>query len=279
MMPVAMGSTWRPGAGTSLILLNSIGSDERAWRWLGLDGAVPFTYPGHGDRPRRPGWSHEDMADEVAAAADGPLDLLGVALGGLIALQTLVRHPDRVRSAIVVCGGSVRGSAERTQVIRQVSASRGQLARHGGMSAVADETIERWFTPFALRTHHPGVDYAREILAKMDPESWNDAWLSLAHASLISAEDAGRIAVPVTLVGGMHDRSAGLDGLTGLHRLIPRSRFEILAAPHMIHLEQPENLRTSIERHYAWMQAGHRVERPISSPGWPNLSVAQGGDG
>jgi 3-oxoadipate enol-lactonase len=274
-----MGSTWRPGAGASLVLLNSIGSDQRAWQWLGLDDTVPLTYPGHGERPRQPGWSHEDMADEVVAAADGPLDLLGVALGGMIALQILVRHPHRVRSAIVVCGGSVRGSEERAQAIREVSTSRGRLALQGGMSAVVDDTIERWFTPFAIRTHHPGVEYARKTLADMDPASWNDAWLSLANASLISTEDARRITAPVTLVGGMHDRSAGLDGLAGLHRLIPRSRFEILAAPHMIHLEQPEDLRTSIERHYAWMRTGNRVEQPISSPGWPNLGVTQGGGG
>jgi pimeloyl-ACP methyl ester carboxylesterase len=275
-----MGSTWRPPAGGSLVLLNSIGSDEHAWQWLGIEGAVPVTYPGHGSRPRRPGWRHEDIADEVAAAVDGPLDLLGVALGGLIALQVLVQHPGRVRSAIVASGGSVRsaadGAAERLAAVRKAAADRGERALRVGMAAVADETIERWFTPFAVRTRHPGAEYARKTLTAMAPEAWNDAWLSLANVSLISPQDAAAIGVPVTLVGGMHDRSSGLAGLTGLHRLVARSRLEILPAPHMIHLEQPENLRTSIERHFAWMRTGNRVERPISSPGWPDRGVTEG---
>jgi hypothetical protein len=74
----------------------------------------------------------------------------------------------------------------------------------------------------------------------------------------------------------MHDRSTGLEGRARLHRLIPNSRFEIVAGPHMMHLERPENLRTTIERHFAWLAAGNRVEPPISSPGWPNLGVSQG---
>jgi 3-oxoadipate enol-lactonase len=283
---VAMGSTWRPPAGGSLVLLNSIGSDDHAWRWLGIADAVPVTYPGHGGRPRWPGWRHEDIADEVAATVDGPLDLLGVALGGLIALQVLVRHPGRVRSAIIASGGSARSAAEpgaakpgttdRLAAVRKAAADRGERALRAGMAAVADETIERWFTPFAIRTRHPGAEYARKTLTAMAPEAWNDAWLSLASASLISAQDAAAIGVPVTLVAGMHDRSSGLAGLFGLHRLIPRSRLEILPAPHMIHLEQPENLRTSIERHFAWMRTGNRVERPISSPGWPDRGVTDG---
>ena len=289
---VAMESTWRPPPGGSLVLLNSIGSDERAWQWLGIEGAVPVTYPGHGSRPRWPGWRHEDIADEVAATVDGPLDLLGVALGGLIALQVLARHPGRVRSAIVASGGSVRSAAEpgtaangtaadsaaaRVAAVRKAAADRGERALRSGMAAVADETIERWFTPFAVRTRHPGVEYARKTLTAMTPEAWSDAWLSVADASLISAQDAAAIGVPVTLIGGMHDRSSGLAGLTGLHRLIPRSRLEILPAPHMIHLEQPDNLRTSIERHFAWMRTGNRVECPISSPGCPGRGVTDGG--
>jgi pimeloyl-ACP methyl ester carboxylesterase len=257
-------------------LLNGIGSDDQAWQWLGVEGALSITYPGHGARPRRPGWRHEEIADEVAAAVPGLLDLLGIALGGLIALQLLARHPGRVRSAILASGGSV-GVADRVAAVRKAAVARGERALQAGMAAVAEETIERWFTPFAVRTRHPGTEYARKTLTAMDPQAWNDAWLSLANATLISSRDAAAINVPVTLVGGMHDRSSGLAGLEGLHRLIPRSRLEILPAPHMIHLEQPENLRTSIERHFAWMLTGNRVERPIGSPGWPDRGVTDGG--
>jgi pimeloyl-ACP methyl ester carboxylesterase len=272
---VAMGRSWRPDPGTALVLLNSIGADDDAWRFSGIEGTVRFSYPGHGTRARRSGWTHEDMADEVVESVEGPIDLVGMALGGLIALQVLVRHPERVRSAVLVCGGDVRGTQERAELVRNAATRRGRAALEGGMSAVVDDTLRRWFTPFAVRTDHLGVAYARKTLSGMDPEAWNDIWLSLANSALVSEQEATRIEQPVTIVGGMHDRSTGLDGRARLHRLIPNSRFEIVAGPHMMHLEQPENLRTAVERHFAWSTAGNRVERPISSPGWPSRSAAQ----
>jgi pimeloyl-ACP methyl ester carboxylesterase len=271
-----MNGSWRPDPGTTLVLLNSIGCDDASWQFLGVEGAVPYGYPGHGGHPRRPGWTHEDLADELVASLDGPLDLVGVAVGGLIALRILVRHPDRVRSAILACGGDVRGTEARTAALRAAATGRGRAAVDGGMPAVVDGTLARWFTPFAVRTNHLGVEYARTTLSGLDPESWNDIWLSIANATLVSEGQAKAIRQPVTIVGGMHDRSTTLDGRARLHQLIPRSRLEIVAGPHLMHLERPENLRTTIERHFAWLPAGNRVEPPISSPGWPNLTASQG---
>jgi 3-oxoadipate enol-lactonase/3-oxoadipate enol-lactonase/4-carboxymuconolactone decarboxylase len=260
-------SRWAPPEGGALVLLNAIGCDERAWQWLAVDNAMMPSYPGHGRRPRQPSWTHEDIADDVVGAIEGPLDLVGVGLGGVVALKTLVRHPGRIRSALIACGGSVRRSEGHAEALRRTASARASSGREAGMSSAAEETVNRCFTPFAVRTGHPGVRYLRECVARMDAEAWSDVWMSLATASLISREEATGISAPVTLVGGAHDRSAGLEGLAELHRLIPRSRFEIVPAPHMIHLETPATLSASIERHFAWMPAGDRVEQPISSPG------------
>lgn len=260
-------SRWAPAEGGRLVLLNAIGCGERAWQWLGVGTAMEPSYPGHGRRPRKPGWTHEDMADDVVSAIEGPLDLVGVGLGGVVALKTLVRHPDRVRSALIACGGSIRRSEAHVEALRRTASARASAGHEAGMSSAAEETVNRCFTPSAVRRGHPGVRYLRECVARMDAGAWSDVWMSLASASLVSREEATGISAPVTLVGGTHDRSAGLEGLTELHRLIPRSRFEIVPAPHMIHLETPGTLRALIERHFAWMPTGDRVEQPISSPG------------
>jgi 3-oxoadipate enol-lactonase len=274
-----MRSRWAPPTDGTLVLLNSIGCDERAWDCLGLDNAMAPLYPGHGRRPRSPGWTHEDIADEFVNAFGGPLDLVGVGLGGVVALKMLVRYADRVRSAIIACGGSVRRSEVHAEALRRTASGRALAGCEAGMSSAAEETASRCFTPFAVRTGHPGVRYLRECVTRMDAAGWSDVWMSLANASLVSREEAARISAPVTLVGGLHDRSAGLDGLMELHDLIPRSRLEIVSAPHMIHLETPETLRTSIERHFAWMPTGNRVERAITSPGWPNQGGLGGSGG
>ena len=46
------------------------------------------------------------LADEVADAYDPPLHLIGVSMGGMVALNVAVRHPDRVGSVLVACTGA-----------------------------------------------------------------------------------------------------------------------------------------------------------------------------
>jgi 3-oxoadipate enol-lactonase len=258
---------WPPPPGATLVLLNSLGSDDAAWQFTGLAGGHPVNYPGHGTRPRQPDWTHEGVADEVAAAFDGLLDLVGVALGGLVVLQTLVRHPGRIRSAVIACGGSVRDAHTRIDALRKVAVGRGEAAAAGGMAAVVEETLARWFTPAAVTAGHPGVEYARRTLWAMDPGAWSDVWLSLVNSSYVSAEDAAAIGVPVTLVAGTEDRSSGLGGVSRLHELIPNSRLEILTGPHMMHLEEPGKFRAAIERHFGWLPAAGRVAEPITVAG------------
>ena len=253
--------------GATLVLLSALGSDAAAWQFSGLAGGHPVSYPGHGTRPRQPGWTHEGVADEVAAAFDGQLDLVGVALGGLVALQILVRHPGRVRSAVIACGGSVRDARTRVDALRKVAVGRGAAAVEGGMAAVVEETLARWFTPSAIADGHPGVEYARRALAAMDPRAWSDVWLSLVNSSYVSAQDAAAVGVPVSLVAGTEDRSSGLGGVSRLHELIPNSRLEIINGPHMMHLEEPAKFRMAIERHFAWLPSAARVADPIAVPG------------
>jgi pimeloyl-ACP methyl ester carboxylesterase len=262
-----MGDRWPPPPAAPLVLLNSLGSDDAAWQFTGLAGGHPINYPGHGTRPRQPAWTHEGVADEVAAAFDGPLDLVGVALGGLVVLQTLVRHPGRIRSALIACGGSVRDAHTRIDALRKVAVGRGEAATAGGMAAVVEETLARWFTPAAVADGHPGVEYARRTLSAMNPGAWSDVWMSLVNSSYVSAEDAAAIGVPVTLVAGTEDRSSGLGGVSRLHELIPNSRLEILTGPHMMHLEEPGKFRAAIERHFGWLPAASRVAEPITVPG------------
>jgi pimeloyl-ACP methyl ester carboxylesterase len=165
---------------------------------------------------------------------------------------------------VIACGGSVRDAHTRIGALRKVAVGRGEAATAGGMAAVAEETLARWFTPSAVAGSHPGVEYARRTLAVMDPGAWSDVWLSLVNSSYVSAEDAAAISAPVTLVAGTEDRSSGLGGVSRLHELIPDSRLEILAGPHMMHLEEPGKFRAAIERHFAWLPAASRVAEPIT---------------
>ncbi|MCB1745335.1 MAG: alpha/beta fold hydrolase [Gammaproteobacteria bacterium] len=250
----------------SFVLLNPVGMDSGCWQFLGYPAAKPFHYPGHAERPREPGWTFEQIADEVVARIPGPMDLLGISMGGAIAAHVLVRHPGRVRSAIIACSAGIVEGLD-LQARLQLADTRAEPARQGGMQAVIETNLPRWFTPHALRTGHPGIDYTRATLRSMDPEAWVDIWLAQARTQPLPHAQLRAVTVPVTLVAGMHDTASGVAAMNELHELLPNSRMEIVSAPHMIHLERPESLAAAIERHRTWQRTGQRVDAILSSSG------------
>jgi 3-oxoadipate enol-lactonase len=269
--------TQTPGTddGATLVLINPIGNTAECWQFAGLDDGHPFEYPGHGKRERQPGWTHQTFADELVSSFSGPLDLVGMSMGGTVVANILVRHPGRVRSALIACSGSITSagySPEANEKRLAAYARRGGTALEGGMQAILEDTLTRWFSPYALRTDLPGVRYARETLLAMDPEAWNDIWNCQAISESLPLDSLRSIQQPVTIVGGIYDQAAGLRGLAEVHELIPNSRYEIMPASHMMHLEQPEFLRAALDRHRAWFPEGKRVEKPIGSCVWLNTA-------
>lgn len=256
-----LGSRW--------VLLSPIGLDADCWQFLQLPDACAVEYPGHGRVPRMSGWTHARFADEVAASFEGPLDLVGISMGGAVAANLLARHPDRVRSAVIACSGFLtapgsewaRAPADR----RELYLARGRRALGaGGMRAVLDETLSRWFTAPALNVSHPGAEYAREALLRLNPEAWKDVWQAQADSERPPASLLAHVDRPVTLIGGTQDEASGLAGLSEMHGILPRSRFEVHHAPHMIHLEQPAAFAAALRRHFRWVVLGGcRVEPPI----------------
>jgi 3-oxoadipate enol-lactonase len=188
--------------------------------------------------------SLSDLADEAIASVPGPVHLAGVAMGGIVAQHILVRHPDRVRSALLACcGGRTRPEAQL---------ARAAACEAEGMAAVIPSTLERWFTPAAMaRSGHPGVAYARATLAAMDPRAMADAWRALSGHDLLDRLDGVR--VPVTVVAGLEDAAVPVVNSEQLHGRLPGSRIRKVPGPHMLHLEEPGRLRALLDEHLAWV--------------------------
>lgn len=265
-------SDWAEQATT--VLINPIGNTADCWQFAKPDGE-PFEYPGHGKRERQPGWTHKSFCQEVVDHFDGPLDIVGMSMGGTVVANLLIRHPERIRSAVIMCAGSVASGGETSDAhAKRIAAYhwRAETALNGGMEAILEDTMTRWFSPYALRARLPGVCYARETLLKTDPHAWHDVWTCQANSERLPLEALAGIKQPVTIVGGMHDQAAGLKGLYKAHQLIDNSRYEVWPASHMMHLEQPEFLRAILDRHRSWAPIGNRVEGPIGSCVWRDIS-------
>ncbi|HEY4269115.1 MAG TPA: alpha/beta fold hydrolase [Galbitalea sp.] len=254
----------------TLVLIHPIGNDIGSWDFVGLDHAKRFEFPGHGERPRQSDFTQADLADMVASEFEGPLDIVGMSMGGAVVANLLVRHPERIRSAVVICSGSIAVANLTPQMLEkriETMRARADLSKNG-MEGVLADTMPRWFTPWALRTDQPGVRYARETLLKMDPKAWYDVWNCQGISEALTIDAIKAIEQPVTIVGGINDFASGLRGLTDLHEMVQDSRFEIMPISHMAHLEHPEFVRAAIDRHFAWAPIGQRVEAPMGSSVW-----------
>jgi 3-oxoadipate enol-lactonase len=249
-----------------LILIHPLANDRRSWQLLELDSFAhpPVDYyemPGHGNKQRQPDMTTAWMADQLVEEFQGPLHLLGIAVGAFVALNAMVRHPERIRSAILVNGGP---GGVSNPAARQTLIQRGEDAVKTGMPAVVEETFGRWFTPYAQKTKPRGVQIAEQILVEMDPHAWADIWRANAKSEPVSDASIAAIRQPVSLVVGTND-AAGVPALSArMHQLIPTSRLHYTPGPHMIHLERPRSLSAAIDHHFTWLRVSAcRVEQPL----------------
>ena len=245
----------------TVVLLHPVGLDVACWDLCGLEGER-FEYPGNGDRPLPPSGDYtlEQLADEVAAAYTGPLDLVGVSMGCAVAEYTALRHPDRVRSLFLADGGnSARTSQqerERLAAGTELPNERAEAQERATMAETLDWALHRWFTEAAIEADHPGVQYTRRRWLANTPQGVAANWRANGRTAVKDLLPS--IAVPVTVAIGRFDFAGGttpVESAEALSKVFPNSRFEVLEGPHMIHLENPEDFAAAVRRHLAWVES------------------------
>lgn len=218
--PVGLSAAFWPGFGDRL---------GRRRRIVAIDTA------GHGRSPDspRPGRMADRVTETAAAieaAAQGPVAVLGVSFGGMIAMQLALARPDLV-GALLLGACPPRMPAEAREAILD----RGRAAESGGMAAVVETTVERWFSPGA--THRPIANRVRERLGANAPSNWAAAWEAVAEHDALPR--LGQINVPTLVIAGEKDASVPLAAKKALADAISGARLAVIPdAPHMIHLER-----------------------------------------
>jgi 3-oxoadipate enol-lactonase/3-oxoadipate enol-lactonase/4-carboxymuconolactone decarboxylase len=232
-----------------VLLLHAIGLDAASWDGTTIPDGVPMDLAGFGTQPLLPGGLDlPAMADDVEARSpQGMLDVVGVSMGAMVALQIALRHPARVRSLVVACAPAAADPA--------VMHERAEGVRTGGMAAQLPVTLDRWFTDGALADpDHPAVRRARERLETDDPEAFAQGWLAIAGHNVRSR--LPDLDLPVTLIAGREDKAAAPAALEAFQDGLPNSRLVVLDGPHILYMECPEEFSQAVRDHLAWVQAG-----------------------
>ena len=226
---------------TDAVLVHGTPLDRHAWDPLvaELAGVRCITYDvrGHGSAAGEavPG-SYDVLADDLALVLDRHglerSHVVGHSFGGQIVATFAARHPARTASAAIVCCRLVPYPP---------FAAAADAVDAGGLAAVGEAAIGRWFTAEAIARDDAGVRYARERLAAVRPATMSAAFRLIAAFDGTPALAAA--GVPVHIVAAGRDAVGDPAGLRAAADAIPGATFAPAeGAGHMLPLEAPARL-------------------------------------
>lgn len=263
-----------PDAGTPVLFIHGFPLSGEMWRAAAAALAPAFRcivpdLRGHGASDASDRASMPMFADDLSTILDRlgekrPAVLVGLSMGGIIALEFFRRHRDRVR-ALALCNTRALPESDEGRVGRERLACE-VLAR--GSVAAADAMIDRLFAP--------GADAALRA-------RWHQV---MAATSAVGAAAAARgladradsrptlptIDVPTLVVAGQHDAITPVDLMHSMASAIPGSRFEVVrGAGHLPPLEAPETFSRLLLGWVRDLQSGapaglHHAAHPAVTP-------------
>lgn len=240
------------GQGPPLVLIHGVGLDHTMWdpvvKALAQEHrVVRYDLLGHGRSddpggPRKP----EDFVDQLLEVLDSAdierSDVVGLSLGGLIALVSAARQPTRVRRAVLVSTVFGRSESQLGGVQERLA-----LAEAEGLKPVADLAIERWFTPQWRATHRAETESVRRRLLTTDRAGYLKAYRLFAQSDDLASASAPRVEAPTLVLAGERDSGSTPEMALALAGAIPGGEARIMPGlHHLAPIEAPETFANAV---------------------------------
>lgn len=226
--------------GAPIVFANSLGTDLRLW-----DQVVPllpeqlriirYDKRGHGltDCPQAP-YSMGTLVRDIEALLDH-LEVkncmfVGLSIGGMIAQGLAIKRLDLVRAMVLSNTAAKIGQPDMWD-------TRINAVRKGGIEALADATMERWFSPDFHKT--PALSGWRNMMTHQPAEGYIGCSSAISGTDFYSPTSGLRL--PTLGIAGASDGSTPPDLVRETVDLIPGSKFHLIRrAGHLPCVEQPQ---------------------------------------
>lgn len=240
-----------PAGAPAIVMSNSLATDASLWsdvveRLGGRYRLVTYDTRGHGaSHAPANRTSFEALRDDLFAVMDAAgLDrafVAGISLGGMTGLHCALEAPGRLLGLIAcncrasIDAAGIAGWEQRLQVLRD-----------GGIEALADVTLERWFAQ-DYRDANPAVmARVRDMIRTTSPVGYEACVRAIQSVDLLPR--IPKIAVPVLLVAGAQDGAAPPAAMQAMADAIPGSRLEVLdPCGHLSSVQRPADLASLID--------------------------------
>lgn len=234
--------------GRRMVFIHAAGSNGHSWHnqldYFGVEHSpIALDLPGHGRSAGVEGLgSVREYADFVAAFADalklGSAIMVGRSMGGAIAMDLAIRHPQLVEALVLIA------TAAKFNIPPD---------RLAGLKAVAQGRAPQAFVTmgFSPKTVADNFGLVRESWmeqVKTDPRVRYTDILACHEVDLRA--DLGKVQKPTLVIAGSDDENTPLSDAELIKRQIGQSaRLEIIAdAAHNVTTEKPREVNDAVER-------------------------------
>jgi 3-oxoadipate enol-lactonase len=242
------------GDGPPLVLMGSIGSSLAMWEpqlpaLADRFRVVRVDHRGHGGSPVPAGpYTIADLGADVIALLDHlgepEVSVCGLSMGGMVGMWLATHAPERVTALALLATSAYLGPTLWEQRIAAVEA--------GGMAAIVDGAMSRWFTA-GFRARRP-AEVAR--FAAMLTATPPDGYVACCAAirDMNQRADVAQISAPTLIMVGADDVATPPAHARDLAGRIAGSRLEeVPDAAHLLNVERPDtvnhHLLDHLERH------------------------------
>ena len=264
-----------------LIFAHSLGCDHSQWDAQAAElqrhfRVLRYDLRGHGATAAPPGdYSIEMLARDALGLADAlgiaQFAFCGLSLGGMIGQWLAARAADRI-THVALANTSARFPDP------SVMDTRRRLIRQGGMPAIVDAVMQRFFTAESLAANPPAVANIRRAVLAANPDGYAGCCAAVRDMDQIPL--LASIRAPVLIIVGDRDLSTPWQGHGEvLAREIPKSRVVNLPTAHLSNIERPRSFSAALQ-HFLEppKQSGMAKRRAMLGDAYVDRAVAAATD-
>ena len=234
-----------------LVLSGSLGTTHAMW-----DAQAPafaerfrllrYDQRGHGESEAPPGpYEIADLGHDVLALLDElgieRASFCGLSIGGMTGIWLGINAPERIDRLVLSCTAAHFPP-------REVWDERADTARSQGVAAMADATLERWFTPGFHRQRPDEIERFRGMLGATPGEGY--AGCCEAIRDMDQREGLGDIQAPTLVIAADDDPSTPPERGEEIADTVPGARLIVLEdARHIANVAQPEAYTAAVLAH------------------------------